>query len=82
MSWRNNIFEVNGRYVVKKTITCGSWVFKEGDILRFLRDYYSFHDEASFYEFQNELDNQLKYWILDDEDPVYKWQEFFERARP
>jgi hypothetical protein len=80
MGWRKNIFVEGKCYRVERPFSLKlweTWVFESGEILRFVRDYYSHYDGLSLYEFKSEPDGATKYWALPDDDSAEKWTEYF-----
>lgn len=78
MSWRKDLFVVGRRYRVKKAFPLPPWPLVEGEVVRFVRDYYSPYDDASFYEFVGEPSGSVKFWLLSDDDSDDKWKDIFE----
>jgi len=80
MGWRRNIFAEGKCYRVERSFTLTlweTWVFEKGQVLRFVRDYYSHYDGLSLYEFISDSDGATKYWVLPDTDGAETWKEYF-----
>jgi hypothetical protein len=83
MNDKQNLFLQNTRYRVKQPFSerlWDSWAFKQDEVLRFVRSYYSFYDGLYIYEFLSELDSLTKFWALPDKQEVETWKDFFEVA--
>jgi hypothetical protein len=80
MGWRQNSFEAGKSYRV--IADCDArldelYQFRTGEVLTFVRDYYSHYDNLSAYLFRT-ASGEERYWTLHDDEAENKWRSIFE----
>ena len=79
MTYEQPIFNLGGRYRVKKSFKSGPiFTFILGEILVFDRNSYSHYDNSFVYVFRAESDGKEKEWWLSEHDKKDVWKQHFE----
>lgn len=78
MSWRSNPFEIKKTYRIKKDFTSIQFMFKAGQLVRFIGEGYSRYDSATIYNFEDVTTGENLQWWLSDDEKQTKWEELFE----
>ena len=52
--------------------------FSEGEILAFVREFYSHYDSTTIFHFRNVQTEEVKEWWLHDDEPIESWKDYFE----
>jgi len=72
------IFNIDTHYRVKKSFMSWQSTFIAGEVLDFVRDYYSRYDSSFVFQFKSRSDGQEKFWHLHEDDPKDTWKQYFE----
>ncbi len=67
MNFQLNLFVPGKRYRVLNRFTNWQWTFEASEELLFIKEFYSFYDSASLFEFRSIVTGEIKHLVVDDE---------------
>lgn len=79
MTWERHIFAPGRKYRVTQSFSAAGYAFASGEVVQFVRDYYSFYDNSFVYEFVD-ANGVCRYWWMHESKPLDSWHEYFEPA--